>query len=58
VNAKRIYCNIEDKSEFAVIYAEKHEVDRALASCTGHRADGIALDAVHQSLGLPTVITK
>ena len=35
--AGRIYCNIEDKSEVAVIDANKHRSRRALVACAGRR---------------------
>src|SRR4029077_16894375 len=49
-NAKRIYCNIEDKSEVAVIDSEKHEVIARWPVAPGTEPSGIALDAVHRRL--------
>jgi len=46
----RVYCNIEDKSEVAVIDATRHEVitNWSLAPC--EEPSGIALDAAHHRL--------
>jgi YVTN family beta-propeller protein len=41
----RIYCNIEDKSEVAVIDTSKHEVIARWALAPGEQPSGIALDA-------------
>jgi len=48
--AGRIYCNIEDKSEVAVIDAEKHEVIAHWPLAPGEGPSGIALDAEHHRL--------
>jgi YVTN family beta-propeller protein len=48
--AGRIYCNIEDKSEVAVIDTAKHEVVARWAIAPGEEASGIALDAAHHRL--------
>jgi DNA-binding beta-propeller fold protein YncE len=45
--AGRIYCNIEDKSEVAVIDADKHEVVAHWSLAPGEGPSGIALDAPH-----------
>lgn len=45
--AGRIYCNIEDKSEVAVIDANKHEVVAHWSLAPGENPSGIALDARH-----------
>ena len=48
--AGRIYCNIEDKSEVAVIDADKHEVVARWSLAPGEGPSGIALDAGHHRL--------
>ena len=48
--AGRIYCNIEDKSEVAVIDADKHEVVAHWSLAPGESPSGIALDAPHHRL--------
>src|SRR5205085_11131076 len=48
--AGRIYCNIEDKSEVAVIDADKHEVVAHWSLAPGEGPSGIALDAAHHRL--------
>lgn len=48
--AGRIYCNIEDKSEVAVIDASKHEVVAHWSLAPGEGPSGIALDAQHHRL--------
>jgi YVTN family beta-propeller protein len=48
--AGRIYCNIEDKSEVAVIDSTKHEVVARWPTAPGAEASGIALDAAHHRL--------
>jgi YVTN family beta-propeller protein len=48
--AGRIYCNIEDKSEVAVIDANKHEVIAHWSLAPGENPSGIALDARHHRL--------
>ena len=48
--AGRIYCNIEDKSEVAVIDADKHEVVAYWPLAPGEGPSGIALDARHHRL--------
>ena len=48
--AGRIYCNIEDKSEVAVIDTLKHEVIARWALAPGEEPSGIALDARHHRL--------
>ena len=48
--AGRIYCNIEDKSEVAVIDADKHEVVAHWSLAPGEDPSGIALDARHHRL--------
>ena len=48
--AGRIYCNIEDKSEVAVIDANKHEVVAHWSLAPGENPSGIALDARHHRL--------
>jgi YVTN family beta-propeller protein len=48
--AGRIYCNIEDKSEVAVIDTGKHEVVARWSLAPGEGPSGIALDAVHHRL--------
>ena len=46
----RIYCNIEDKSEVAVIDTEKHKVVGYWKLAPGEEPSGIALDARHHRL--------
>jgi len=46
----RVYCNIEDKSEVAVIDADKHEVVAHWSLAPGEGPSGIALDAAHHRL--------
>jgi YVTN family beta-propeller protein len=48
--AGRVYCNIEDKSEVAVIDANKHEVVAHWSLAPGENPSGIALDATHHRL--------
>jgi len=48
--AGRIYCNIEDKSEVAVIDVNKHEVVAHWSLAPGEGPSGIALDAAHHRL--------
>jgi DNA-binding beta-propeller fold protein YncE len=48
--AGRVYCNIEDKSEVAVINAAKHEVVARWPVAPGTEPSGIALDAAHHRL--------
>jgi YVTN family beta-propeller protein len=48
--AGRIYCNIEDKNEVAVIDADKHEVVAHWSLAPGEEPSGIALDARHHRL--------
>ena len=48
--AARIYCNIEDKSEVAVIDAAKHSVIGYWPLAPGEEPTGIALDAAHHHL--------
>jgi YVTN family beta-propeller protein len=48
--AGRVYCNIEDKSEVAVIDADKHEVVAHWSLAPGEGPSGIALDAPHHRL--------
>ena len=48
--AGRIYCNIEDKSEVAVIDTSKHEVIARWPLAPGEEPSGIALDARHHRL--------
>ena len=48
--AGRIYCNIEDKSEVAVIDTSKHEVIARWPLAPGEEPSGIALDAGHHRL--------
>jgi len=49
-SAGRVYCNIEDKSEVAVIDANKHEVIAHWSVAPGEEPSGIALDARHHRL--------
>jgi YVTN family beta-propeller protein len=48
--AGRVFCNIEDKSEVAVIDADKHEVVAHWSLAPGEEPSGIALDAKHHRL--------
>jgi len=48
--AGRVYCNIEDKSDVAVIDADKHEVVARWSLSPGEEPTGIALDAAHHRL--------
>jgi YVTN family beta-propeller protein len=48
--ADRVYCNIEDKSEVAVIDAAKHQVVAHWPLAPGEGPSGIALDAPHHRL--------
>jgi hypothetical protein len=48
--AGRIYCNIEDKSEVAVIDLSKHDVIARWPLAPGEEPSGIALDARHHRL--------
>jgi YVTN family beta-propeller protein len=48
--AGRIYCNIEDKSEVAVIDADTHKVVAHWPLAPGEGPSGIALDARHHRL--------
>ena len=48
--AGRIYCNIEDKSEVAVIDPNKHEVIAHWSLAPGKAPSGIALDERHHRL--------
>jgi YVTN family beta-propeller protein len=48
--AGRVYCNIEDKSEVAVIDVDKHEVVAHWSLAPGEGPSGIALDAPHHRL--------
>jgi len=48
--AGRIYCNIEDKNEVAVIDTAKHEVIARWPLAPGEGPSGIALDAAHHRL--------
>src|SRR5882757_1264373 len=48
--AGRVYCNIEDKNEVAVIDADKHEVVAHWSLAPGEGLSGIALDAMHHRL--------
>jgi YVTN family beta-propeller protein len=48
--AGRVYCNIEDKSEVAVIDADKHKVIAHWPLAPGEEPSGIALDARHHRL--------
>src|SRR6202011_5192942 len=48
--AGRVYCNIEDKSEVAVIDAAKHEVIARWPVAPGTEPSGIAVDATHHRL--------
>jgi YVTN family beta-propeller protein len=46
----QVYCNIEDKSEVAVIDADKHKVVGYWTLAPGEEPNGIALDARHHRL--------
>jgi YVTN family beta-propeller protein len=48
--AHRVYCNLEDKSEVAVIDTTKDEVVARWPIAPGEEPSGIALDAVHHRL--------
>ena len=48
--AGRVYVNLEDKSEVAVIDAAKHEVMAHWPLAPGEEPTGIALDAAHHRL--------
>ena len=48
--AGRVYCNIEDKSEVAVIDVDKYEVVAHWSLAPGEGPSGIALDARHHRL--------
>jgi YVTN family beta-propeller protein len=48
--AGRVYCNIEDKSEVAVVDADKHEVVARWSLSPGEEPSGIALDSAHHRL--------
>jgi YVTN family beta-propeller protein len=48
--AGRVYCNLEDKSEVAVIDSTKHEVVAHWPIAPGEEPSGIALDASHHRL--------
>src|ERR1700751_3882391 len=48
--AGRVYCNIEDKNEVAVIDADKHKVIAHWPLAPGEGPSGIALDARHHRL--------
>src|SRR5438477_2286915 len=48
--AGRIYCNIEDRSEVAVIDSAKHQVVARWPIAPGEEPSGIALDAAHHRL--------
>jgi len=48
--AGRVYCNIEDKSEVAVIDVDKHEVVAHWSLAPGEGPSGIALDTRHHRL--------
>ena len=49
-SAGRVYCNIEDKSEVAVIDVDKHKVIAHWPLAPGEGPSGIALDAGHHRL--------
>jgi YVTN family beta-propeller protein len=49
-NAGKIYCNIEDKSEVAVIDTDKHEILAYWSLAPGEGPSGIALDVQHHRL--------
>jgi DNA-binding beta-propeller fold protein YncE len=46
----RVYCNLEDKNEVAVIDATRHEVIARWPLAPGEEPTGIALDATHHRL--------
>jgi DNA-binding beta-propeller fold protein YncE len=48
--ADRIYCNVEDKSEVAVIDTAKHEVVARWSLVPGTEPTGMAFDATHHRL--------
>ena len=48
--AGRVYCNIEDKNEVAVIDADKREVVARWSLAPGEGPSGIALDSAHHRL--------
>ena len=48
--AERIYCNVEDKSEVAVIDTAKHEVVARWSLAPGTEPTGMAFDATHHRL--------
>ena len=48
--AGRVYCNLEDKSEIAVVDTAKHEVVARWLLAPGEEPTGIALDAAHHRL--------
>ena len=48
--AGRVYCNIEDRSEVAVIDVDKHEVVAHWSLAPGEGPSGIALDSRHHRL--------
>jgi YVTN family beta-propeller protein len=47
---ERVYCNLEDKSEVAVIDTAKHEVTARWPLSPGEEPTGIACDAAHHRL--------
>jgi YVTN family beta-propeller protein len=50
VDAGRVYCNLEDKSEVAAIDTARHEVVARWPLAPGTEPTGIALDAAHHRL--------
>jgi YVTN family beta-propeller protein len=48
--AARVYCNIEDRSQVAVIDTDKHEVIAHWSLAPGEGPSGIALDVLHHRL--------
>lgn len=48
--AGRVYCNIEDKNEVAVIDTKRHEVVNSWPIAPGESASGMALDQEHHRL--------
>jgi YVTN family beta-propeller protein len=48
--AGRVYCNIEDKSEVAVIDTVKHQVVANWSVAPGEEPTGVALDSAHHRL--------
>src|SRR5207248_8640504 len=48
--AERIYCNVEDKSEVAVIDTAKREVVARWSFAPGTEPTGMAFDAAHHRL--------